>query len=77
MEKMLLLVGIGLFTITATLFSSAAFNGPGNVKEGGKPKRCPKGKRKVKRNGKVRCVPRKQKHKQKQRKAGSSRGRGR
>jgi hypothetical protein len=34
--------------------ASATFNGPGNVKP--KPKRCPKGKRKVKRKGKVRCV---------------------
>lgn len=34
------------------------FQGPGNLKPK-PPKRCPKGKRKVKRQGKVRCVPRK------------------
>jgi hypothetical protein len=38
--------------------ASAAFNGPGNVKAAGK--KCPKGKRKVRRKGTVRCVPRKQ-----------------
>jgi hypothetical protein len=32
--------------------ASAGFSGPGNVH----PKRCPKGKRKVYRKGKVRCV---------------------
>jgi hypothetical protein len=53
---------------------SAAFSGPENVKE---RRRCPKGKRKVKRNGKVRCVPKKQKHRQKQQKAGLSKGWGR
>jgi hypothetical protein len=35
---------------------SASFKGPGNVKA---HKHCPSGKRKVKRKGKVRCVPRK------------------
>jgi hypothetical protein len=35
---------------------------------------CPKGKRKVKRNGKVRCVKKKKQNKQKQRKAGTKRG---
>jgi hypothetical protein len=37
--------------------SSAAFSGAGNVKERGTPRRrCPKGKRKVRRNGKARCA---------------------
>jgi hypothetical protein len=54
---------------------SAAFSGPENVKE---RRRCPKGKRKVRRGGKVKCVPRKQqKHKKKQQKAGSNKVRGR
>jgi hypothetical protein len=43
---------------------SASFNGSGNVKPS---RKCPKGKRKVKRHGKQRCVPRKGKH---QRRAG-------
>lgn len=50
--------------------SSEAFRGPGNQRF------CPKGKRKVKRNGRVRCVPHKHhKKKQKQRRrAGQTRG---
>lgn len=40
--------------------NSAAFNGSGNVKPG---RKCPKGKRKVRRGGKQRCVPRKSKKK--------------
>jgi hypothetical protein len=43
---------------------SSSFNGSGNVKPS---RKCPKGKRKVKRHGKQRCVPRKGKH---QRRAG-------
>lgn len=39
--------------------ASSIYNGPGNVKP--KKKRCPKGKRKVRRNGKVRCVKNKKK----------------
>jgi len=56
---------------------SASFNGSGNLKEGKQGKTCPKGKRKVKQGGKVRCVPKKQKHKKKKQKAGSSKGQGR
>src|SRR4029077_4975125 len=49
--------------------ASEAFRGPGNVRT------CPKGKRKVKQKGHVRCVPRKKHKKQKkQKKAGKSRG---
>jgi len=48
--------------------SSASFNGSGNVKPN---RKCPKGKRKVKQNGKQRCVPRKGKH---QRRAGKRKG---
>jgi hypothetical protein len=44
--------------------ASEAFRGPGNLKQ------CPKGKRKVKRKGHVRCVPHKKK---KHKKAGQSR----
>jgi hypothetical protein len=36
--------------------ASAAFNGPGNVREASQGRRCPKGKRKVRRKGKARCV---------------------
>jgi hypothetical protein len=43
--------------------ASNTYRGPGNVKPGRKP-RCPKDKRRVRRNGKVRCV-RKQQRKQK------------
>ncbi|HET8955332.1 MAG TPA: NHL repeat-containing protein [Solirubrobacterales bacterium] len=46
--------------------ASEAFRGPGNLKQ------CPKGKRKVKRHGKVRCVP-KSKKKKSAKKAGQSR----
>lgn len=46
--------------------ASEAFRGPGNLKQ------CPKGKRKVKRHGQVRCV-RKHKNKSAKRKAGQSR----
>lgn len=43
--------------------ASATFSGPGNPKLAEeKPKRCPKGKRKVRRKGNVRCVHRKAKH---------------
>ncbi len=38
--------------------ASAAFEGAGNVKQSGSP-RCPKGKRKARKGGKTRCVPRK------------------
>jgi hypothetical protein len=39
--------------------SSASFQGAGNLKESGKPKRrCPKGRRQVRRKGKPRCVSR-------------------
>jgi hypothetical protein len=54
--------------------NSASFTGPGNAKPE-KPKRCAKGKRKVKVKGKVRCVAKKQ-GKQKE-KAGKNRGAGR
>jgi hypothetical protein len=38
--------------------ASAAFQGPGNVRPAAR-KKCPKGKRRVQRQGRVRCVPRK------------------
>ncbi|HWM55230.1 MAG TPA: hypothetical protein VNO20_07570 [Solirubrobacterales bacterium] len=39
--------------------ASSSFQGAGNVTEAPKARRCPSGKRKVRRKGKVRCVPRK------------------
>jgi hypothetical protein len=38
--------------------SSSSFSGPGNAKAAPKKRSCPKGKRKVKRRGKVRCLAR-------------------
>lgn len=49
---------------------SASFKGPGNVKPG---KRCPKGKHKVRRKGKVRCVKH-GKHKKQHKRSGDNRG---
>jgi hypothetical protein len=43
--------------------ASAAFNGPGNLRPAARRK-CPNGKRRVKRQGKVRCVPKKKKQTQ-------------
>lgn len=48
--------------------ASSAFEGPGNVKA----KTCPKGKRKVKKKGKVRCVPKHKKSQKKQKRAGQN-----
>jgi DNA-binding beta-propeller fold protein YncE len=47
--------------------ASAAFKGAGNVKDSVSRSRCPKGKRKARKGGKSRCVPRKR-HKQADRK---------
>jgi hypothetical protein len=47
--------------------SSATFRGVGNVKQGTPKPRCPKGKRKVRRSGKTRCVARRAKNKRKAR----------
>lgn len=56
--------------------ASAAFQGPGNVRPAAR-KKCPKGKRRVQRQGQVRCVSRKKrrppKGQQGQRKAGGDR----
>jgi hypothetical protein len=54
--------------------TSGATGPSGNVPESKKPRRCPKGKRKVTRNGKTRCV--KKHNKRKHRKAGSKKGAG-
>jgi hypothetical protein len=59
--------------------SSFAYQGPGNqVNKPNKPKRCPKGKHRIKRKGKVRCVKnKKQEHRKKaskHRRAGAERG---
>jgi DNA-binding beta-propeller fold protein YncE len=57
--------------------ASAAFQGPGNLRPAAR-KKCPKGKRRVKRQGKVRCVPKKKqqskKGKEGQRRADGDRG---
>jgi NHL repeat len=50
--------------------SSSTYRGPEAVK----PKRCPKGKRKVKRAGKVRCVPKKRKGAKAGKRAAARRG---
>ena len=52
--------------------ASATFVGPGNVVEKAKPRRCPKGKHKVKRKGKVSCV----KNKKAKKRASHKRSRG-
>ncbi len=50
---------------------SLTFVGPGNVVEKGtKPKKCPKGKHKARRKGKVVCVKKKKRHVNKSRRAG-------
>jgi hypothetical protein len=38
--------------------ASASFKGTGNVKQGGSKRRCPKGRRQVRRKGKLRCISR-------------------
>jgi hypothetical protein len=50
--------------------ASAAFRGEGNVKATPTRKRCAHGKRAVKRKGKARCVPRKQRKANRNRRAG-------
>ena len=53
--------------------ASATFSGPGDPPKGGK-RPCPRGKRKVRRRGKTRCVKKKARHqKSRQRRAGSNR----
>jgi hypothetical protein len=50
---------------------SRTFVGPGNTKPGKtKPRTCPKGKRKVRRKGKVRCVKQRRRHASANRRAG-------
>jgi hypothetical protein len=54
---------------------SAAFEGPGNERRGFRStgRRCPRGKRKVSRNGRTRCVPRKTQAQRKDRTANHNR----
>jgi virginiamycin B lyase len=53
---------------------TSSFQGPGNQSTGPKPRtRCPKGKRRVRRQGKARCV--KRRHKQSNRRAAKTSGR--
>jgi hypothetical protein len=54
--------------------ASSTYVGPGNVSEP-KPKACPKGKHKVKKNGKVRCVKNKAKKQSQKSKKQSQKGR--
>lgn len=53
---------------------SNTFVGPGNKKDGKPPRRCPKGKHKVKRNGKAQCQSKKAKNKKGKHRANQSRG---
>lgn len=55
-----------------TVPGSSTFAGKGNLQP---PKKCPKGKKKVRRDGKPRCVPRKQAKGQKRQRHGDRRGR--
>ncbi|HET9591954.1 MAG TPA: hypothetical protein VFP17_03470 [Solirubrobacterales bacterium] len=50
--------------------SSAMFSGPGNVKT----KHCPNGRRAVRQGGRVKCVPKKHRHRHHGRKAGNGKG---
>lgn len=52
--------------------NSSTFSGKGNLKPG---KKCPKGKKKVRKHGKVRCVPRKHSKGQKRQMQGDQKGR--
>jgi hypothetical protein len=51
--------------------ASAAFSGPGNVHESAKARGCPKGKRKVRHAGKVRCQKAHKRHKRHNNRGGS------
>jgi hypothetical protein len=51
--------------------ASAAFSGPGNVHESAKTRGCPKGKRKVRQAGKVRCQKAHKRHKRHTNRGGS------
>ncbi len=57
--------------------ASAAFEGAGNVKQGPSAPRCPKGKRKARKGGKTRCVPRKRQKGAQQKRAENKRRAGR
>jgi hypothetical protein len=51
--------------------ASATFSGPGNAKAGSKGRKCPKGKRKVQRKGKVSCRKAQKQHKRHHNRGGS------
>jgi len=58
----------------ATIIATSIFSGRGNVKEGAQPRRCPKGKHRVVRNGKARCLKKTSKSRSKAKRANYDRG---
>jgi hypothetical protein len=59
------------FAPSAVPPGSAGFDGPGNVKSS---KKCPKGTHKIRRQGKVKCAPKRQKQKKRSQRENSNRG---
>jgi sugar lactone lactonase YvrE len=53
--------------------ASSSYHGPGNLREGSKSKKCPKGRHRVRSKGKVRCAKNHKKHHQKKHSSKSGR----